>query len=109
MPELGPDICYSCQELLVLVRNGDLKLSDFDGESVLSVKADEVLSTCQDCNWISFDRHGRIGLTDTGESIARLLIKNGSSEALRIQINSMVRKYNWIWTTALGRGREEAL
>src|SRR6266849_8976088 len=103
MPDLGPDICYSCQELLALVAESDLELSHFSNarQEILSVRTDVVLATCQECNWIVFDKVGRIGLTEIGKSITKALASANAAAALRAQITSMVRVYNWTWTTAL--------
>ncbi|MEX0806973.1 MAG: DUF3883 domain-containing protein [Candidatus Binatia bacterium] len=108
MPELGPDLCYSCQELLTLVSEGDLELAYFKGRSVRSVSTEVVLATCQECNWIAFDKRGRITLTETGREIGGRLSEEKNAEALQLQIVSMVRTYNWVWTAALPRGREDA-
>lgn len=75
----------------------------------MSVKADVILSTCQECNWIAFEKQGKIILTDVGQQINELLQKKRGAEAMRSQIASMVRTYNWKWTGSLHRGREDAL
>jgi hypothetical protein len=111
MPDLGPDICYSCQELLTLVAKGQLHLADFPtgGFRIMAFDADIVLETCQKCDWIAFDQEGRIILTPIGAQIAEFIARNEAANALRIQIVSMVRTYNWDWTGALRNGRQEAL
>ena len=111
MPELGPDLCYSCQDFLSLVGNEDLRLSDFakQRERILNIEAELAISVCQECNWIHFDPQGRIVLTDVGRDIAEHIAKKRSATALRVQIFSMVKTYSWSWTDALRHGRQEAL
>ena len=58
---------------------------------------------------LAFDQDGRILLTPTGLQIANSIAKKEAAGALRIQILSMIRAYNWVWTNALRYGRQEAV
>lgn len=95
----------------MIVEPEQLNLRDFAAskDRILAFEAEEVLDACQRCNWIAFDSTGRIILTDSGRRIAEAIAHGRSAEALRFQITSMVRTYDWVWAAALRHGREEAV
>jgi hypothetical protein len=109
--ELGPDVCYACQELIGLIQDAPLSIKDFatQGEQILHAQATEIISVAQECNWIFFDKLARIHLTPVGSEIAQHIAKGRRHLALRGQIYSMIRTYEWAWADSIRYGREEAL